>query len=171
MHGYRGRWRQADPELTRRIKQQIAAGTSLFCVESNPSQAPAVQLAPRLGVSSRTRGRDETDAEDAVTGLYHAHALGLTRLAHVMLGARPVAQDVFQDAFYGLYRHWDRLADKQKALQYLRSSVLNGCRSELRRGRRPVTGTRSACCAESTRRCSPSPPRLSSPPPGSTAAW
>jgi hypothetical protein len=46
------------------------------------------------------------------------------------------AEDVVHDAFYGLYRRWDKLADKQKAQQYLRSSVLNGCRTELRRGHR-----------------------------------
>ena len=37
-----------------------------------------------------------------------------------------------QDAFCGLYRHWDRLADHDRALAYVRSSVLNGCRSTLR---------------------------------------
>jgi RNA polymerase sigma-70 factor (sigma-E family) len=128
-------------------------------VESNPSEAPAVLLAPRLGgprpvpvptqraqsqqeraegdARAEARERAEArDAEAAVTELYHAHSLGLTRLAHVMLGDRPGAEDVVQDAFYGLYRHYPRLTDKRKALPYLRSSVLNGCRTELRRNRR-----------------------------------
>ena len=76
------------------------------------------------------------DAEAAVTALYRQHALGLTRLAHVMLGDRPGAEDVVHEAFYGLYHRWDRLADPAKAPQYLRSSVLNGCRTQLRRSRR-----------------------------------
>ena len=38
-----------------------------------------------------------------------------------------------RDAFCGLYRNWGRLADPSGALPYLRSSVLNGCRSVLRR--------------------------------------
>jgi len=45
----------------------------------------------------------------AVTALYREHALDLTRLAFLMLGDRPAAEDVVQDAFCGLYRAWDRL--------------------------------------------------------------
>src|SRR5947208_13942077 len=75
-------------------------------------------------------------ARQAVTALYQAHALGLIRLAVVMLGDRPAAEDVVQEAFCGLYRRWDHLDDPQNALRYVRSSVLNGCRSVLRnRGR------------------------------------
>jgi DNA-directed RNA polymerase specialized sigma24 family protein len=44
-------------------------------------------------------------AESAVTVLYEAHALGLTRLAHIMLGDKASAEDVVQEAFYGLYRN------------------------------------------------------------------
>jgi len=51
-----------------------------------------------------------------VTALYQAHALGLVRLAYVMLGSRASAEDVVQEAFYGLYRRWDRLSDKGRAL-------------------------------------------------------
>jgi RNA polymerase sigma-70 factor (sigma-E family) len=68
-------------------------------------------------------------ADAAVTALYREHALALTRLAYVMLGDRASAEDVVQDAFCGLYRNWGRLADPAKALPYLRTSVLNGCRS------------------------------------------
>jgi RNA polymerase sigma-70 factor (sigma-E family) len=78
-------------------------------------------------------GQDGATAEAAVTALYEAHALGLVRLAYVMLGDRAGAEDVVQEAFGGLYRRWDQLADKGRALQYVRSSVLNGCRSALRR--------------------------------------
>ena len=69
----------------------------------------------------------------AVSALYTSHALGLIRLAHIMLGNRQAAEDVVQDAFLGLYRRWPHLHEQAKALGYVRSSVLNGCRSELRR--------------------------------------
>src|SRR5215472_19273279 len=72
-------------------------------------------------------------AEAAVTTLYQASALGLIRLAYIMLGDLQSAEDVVQEAFYGLYRRWDRLKDHSGALYYVRASVLNGCRSELRR--------------------------------------
>lgn len=81
------------------------------------------------------------DAAGQVTALYRAHALGLVRLALVMLGDPAAAEDVVQDAFLGLYRRWDRLDDPAAALGYLRASVLNGCRTALRRRARghPVT--------------------------------
>lgn len=75
---------------------------------------------------------DPADAEQAVTALYGAHAGGLVRLAMVILRDRGAAEDVVQEAFCGLYRRWARLANPDKALVYLRSSVLNGCRSALR---------------------------------------
>jgi len=68
-----------------------------------------------------------------VTALYEAHALGLIRPAVVMLGDRPAAEDVVQEAFCGLYRRWHALSDTANALAYVRSSVINGCRSALRR--------------------------------------
>jgi len=74
-------------------------------------------------------------AENRITALYEAHALGLTRLAHVVLGDAGAAEDVVQDAFCGLYRNWARIADPAAALAYLRASVLNGCRSAIRRRR------------------------------------
>src|SRR3984957_19195125 len=82
-----------------------------------------------------------TDAESGATGgvtaLYQAHRVGLIRLAFVMLGDRSAAEDVVQDAFLGLYRHWHRLADPGNALTYVRSAVLNRCRNALRqRGQR-----------------------------------
>jgi RNA polymerase sigma-70 factor (sigma-E family) len=81
-------------------------------------------------------GLRETAAGDpvgaGVSALYQAHAVGLIRLAVIMLGDRAAAEDVVQEAFYGLYRRWDYLSDASKALSYVRSAVLNRCRSELR---------------------------------------
>ena len=77
-------------------------------------------------------------ARQAVTALYQAHALGLIRLAVVMLGDRAAAEDVVQEAFCGLYRRWNQLSDTDKALSYVRSSVINGCRSALRKRRLPL---------------------------------
>ena len=96
----------------------------------------AAPAAPQDASGSRPLGGD---AETAVTALYEAHALGLARLAYVMLGDRAAAEDVVQEAFGGLYRRWNQLADAGRALPYVRSSVLNGCRSALRRRR--VRGT------------------------------
>ena len=82
-------------------------------------------------VADRARP-DPGDGDAAVTALYRAHAVGLIRLAVVILGDRQAAEDVVQDAFCGLYRRWQHLDDPARALGYVRSATLNGCRSALR---------------------------------------
>ena len=72
------------------------------------------------------------DAAQAVTALYETHAVGLIRLAVVMLGDRAAAEDVVQEAFCGLYRRWGQLDEPGKAQSYVRTATLNGCRSQLR---------------------------------------
>ena len=81
-------------------------------------------------------------AGEAAAVLYRAHALRLTRLAYVMLGDRGLAEDIVQEAFAGLHRRWGRLSDPAKAVFYLRSSVLNGCRTVP--GRMPISRAISA---------------------------
>lgn len=99
---------------------------------------------------TRERPLPPPDALDGVTALYREHALGLIRLAVIMLGDRQAAEDVVQDAFTGLYRRWYALSDTGKALGYVRSSVLNGARTALRkRARQPVVpGDPAAASAE-----------------------
>jgi RNA polymerase sigma-70 factor (sigma-E family) len=77
-------------------------------------------------------------AEGQVTELYQAHAVGLVRLAMLMLGDQSSAEDVVQEAFFGLYRRWDKLSAQDRAVAYVRSSVLNGCRDVLRRRSRKI---------------------------------
>lgn len=73
--------------------------------------------------------RTPPEARQRVTALYEAHAPGLVKLAKIMLGDQSQAEDVVQDAFLGLYRMWPKLHDQDRALGYLRTSVLNGCRA------------------------------------------
>ncbi len=88
-------------------------------------------------VDTEDPGTDVWTADRQVTALYQAHALSLARLALVMLGDAAAAEDVVQDAFLGLYRRWDSLADPSAAPSYLRTSVLNGCRTAIKRRSRP----------------------------------
>jgi RNA polymerase sigma-70 factor (sigma-E family) len=87
-----------------------------------------------------------------VTALYQQHAGTLTRLAIVILRDPAAAEDVVQDAFCGLYRRWPNLSNPASAPFYVRSAVLNGCRTVLRQRARH-TGSRltepSAPSAES----------------------
>jgi RNA polymerase sigma-70 factor (sigma-E family) len=88
-------------------------------------------MEPKLMAAQGPAPSQGADARAAVTALYQAHAVGLIRLAVVMIGDRHAAEDVVQDAFAGLYRRWNHL-DGDRALGYVRASVLNGCRSRLR---------------------------------------
>jgi RNA polymerase sigma-70 factor (sigma-E family) len=72
-------------------------------------------------------------ADDAIGALFAAHYRGLVRLAVLLLHDDLVAEDVVQDAYVALHRRWWRLRDPDKALAYLRTSVVNGARSALRR--------------------------------------
>ncbi|WP_239116291.1 SigE family RNA polymerase sigma factor [Planotetraspora kaengkrachanensis] len=68
-----------------------------------------------------------------VAVLFADHHLGLVRLALLMVGDLPTAEDVVQDAFARTHAGRRRLRDPDRALAYVRSAVLNGCRSVLRR--------------------------------------
>lgn len=65
--------------------------------------------------------------------LFRRHYAALLRLGVVMLGSREAAEDAVQDAFVGLHRHRRSLRDPEAAEAYLRSAVLNRCRSWVRR--------------------------------------
>ena len=120
----------------------------------SPATATAAATLPRPAadrVSRRTAGPDSDDAAAAVTALYNEHALGLIRFARLLLGMQAGAEDVVHDAFCGLYRRWHHLDDPAKALGYVRSSVLNGCRTIQRRSRladRLITYQPAAISAE-----------------------
>ena len=86
----------------------------------------------------------DADATHSVTALYDAHAVPMIRIALLMLGDRAAAEDVVQDAFFGLYRRWGRLSDQANAVTYVRSAVLNGCRDALKRRARRERRDRAA---------------------------
>ena len=98
-------------------------------MEAESPHVPEVRF-PGTGTVTPADAAQERGRE--VTALYEAHALSLTRLAYVMLGDRPAAEDVVQEAFLGLYKRWGQLRDTASAPGYLRTSVLNGCRMALR---------------------------------------
>jgi RNA polymerase sigma-70 factor (sigma-E family) len=94
--------------------------------------------------SRRHREPPEDDAAAAVTALYDAHAVSMIRIAVIMLSDRAAAEDVVQDAFFGLYRRWGRLSNRANAVTYVRSAVLNGCRDALKRQARRDRRDRAA---------------------------
>jgi len=73
------------------------------------------------------------DADSAVTALFRAHYGSLVRLAVLLVDDDGSAEDLVQDAFARLHRRWGRLRDEDAAYGYLRTAVVNGSRSRLRR--------------------------------------
>ena len=67
--------------------------------------------------------------------LYRDHRMRLVRLAILLVDDPATAEDVVQEAFAGLHRHWGGLRDEAAAVGYLRTAVVNGSRSVLRRRR------------------------------------
>jgi RNA polymerase sigma-70 factor (sigma-E family) len=72
------------------------------------------------------------DADRAVTVLYAAHYRSLVRLSALLLRDVATAEEVVQDSFVAMHDGWRRLRDNDKALSYLRQSVVNRSRSVLR---------------------------------------
>jgi len=82
-----------------------------------------------LPVVGLLRRQQRAVPADVVADLYQVHGLALVRTALMLVGDKPTAEDVVQDAFIGLYRAMPRLRSDDKALAYVRASVVNGCRS------------------------------------------
>lgn len=72
------------------------------------------------------------DADTAVEQLYAAHWRSLVRLGVLLLHDQAAAEDVVQDAFVALHGRWRHLRDPERALAYLRQSVVNRARSLIR---------------------------------------
>ncbi len=65
--------------------------------------------------------------------LYRRQRMRMVRLAILLVDDPATAEDVVQEAFTGLYRNWSGLRDERAAVGYLRTAVINGSRSVLRR--------------------------------------
>jgi RNA polymerase sigma-70 factor (sigma-E family) len=71
-------------------------------------------------------------ADDALEILYAAHWRRLVRLAVLLVRDAGAAEEIVQDSFIAVHARWARLHDPDRALAYLRRSVVNRSRSHLR---------------------------------------
>jgi RNA polymerase sigma-70 factor (sigma-E family) len=76
----------------------------------------------------------DLDPNDLVAELFDSEGPSLVRLARIFTDDRNAAEDLVQEAFIRLHRAADRIADPAKAVQYMRSIVLNLARDHNRRG-------------------------------------
>ena len=86
---------------------------------------PAAFRAPAAAGQGRSRDR-------AVTELYALHYRALVRLAVLLVRDSPPRKTSCRTRSWRLHDGWQRLRDSESAPAYLRSAVLNRCRSVLR---------------------------------------
>jgi RNA polymerase sigma-70 factor (sigma-E family) len=72
------------------------------------------------------------DAYGGLAVLFRERHAELVRLATLIVGDRPTAEDVVQDVFARLCLK-EQMRDPHQSVAYVRAAVLNGCRSALRR--------------------------------------
>lgn len=80
----------------------------------------------------RAEHRDADAADLAIEELYAGHYTRLVRLAVLLLRDQGLAEEIVQDAFIAVHARWHALRDQDKALAYLRQTVVNRSRSALR---------------------------------------
>jgi RNA polymerase sigma-70 factor (sigma-E family) len=84
-------------------------------------------FAPRVSATTRA---DTSQPPAGFAELYRDAYQPMVRLAYLMVDSNALAEELVQDAFVRVWHHWDR-AENKKA--YLRTAVVNACRSHLRR--------------------------------------
>jgi RNA polymerase sigma-70 factor (sigma-E family) len=89
-----------------------------------------LSMGERLVLGRRDRTESQSELVDV---MFRRHYAPLLRLAVVMVGDREAAEDAVQEAFVSLHRNWRKLRDPDAAEAYVRSAVLNRCRSWVRR--------------------------------------
>jgi RNA polymerase sigma-70 factor (sigma-E family) len=72
------------------------------------------------------------DADTALEQLYAAHWRRLVRLSVLLVRDVATAEEVVQDSFVAVHGRWSKLRDPDRALAYLRQTVVNRSRSALR---------------------------------------
>jgi RNA polymerase sigma-70 factor (sigma-E family) len=116
----------------------IAGDIILERMAGPPTEGWDVTVSTVASVGAAARRTKDTGAEevaghDAIAALFEAHYGRLVHLARHLLDEPASAEDVVMDAFASLTRRWRDVRDRDAALGYLRSSVVFGSRTKLRR--------------------------------------
>jgi len=94
-----------------------------------------ITLSRLRSIDARPEAVPNSAAPRNLSDLYRDHRMRMVRLAILLVDDPSTAEDVVQEAFTGLHRHWSGLRDEAAAIGYLRTAVVNGSRSVLRRRR------------------------------------
>ena len=77
--------------------------------------------------------RSEAGPGATLAALHREHYRSLVKLASILVDDRDACEEIVQDAFVSVFRSTSRVRDDAKLPAYLRSAVLNGARSHLRK--------------------------------------
>jgi RNA polymerase sigma-70 factor (sigma-E family) len=81
----------------------------------------------------RLAERSDLGRDSEVAALFDRHYAPLCRLAYVILGDGPMAEEIVMEAMLRTFTGWGRIRDLDRADAYLRRTVVNLCRSKIRR--------------------------------------
>ena len=79
----------------------------------------------RAGAALRVLPSLPSDREAAVRALYEERHAEIVRFATFIMGDVHAAEDATQEAFMRVYDAWDRLEDPERAVAYLRATIVN----------------------------------------------
>ena len=79
----------------------------------------------RAGAALRVLPSLPSDREAAVRALYEERHAEIVRFATFIMGDVHAAEDATQEAFMRVYDAWDRLTDPERAVAYLRATIVN----------------------------------------------
>jgi RNA polymerase sigma-70 factor (sigma-E family) len=139
LHRY-GAWLREHADDPAALDADLAA-RPLTLQASQADAGPAAAEAVNASVTMREPAASPIPApggwaglgpDRAVSILYRAHYRSLVRLAAFLVRDTATAEEVVQDAFVALHGAWHRMKDADQAVFYLRRSVVNRSRSELR---------------------------------------
>src|SRR3954447_9909478 len=80
-----------------------------------------------------TAVRSEVGSGTPLAAIHREHYRSLVKLAALLIDDPSTCEEIVQDAFVAVFRSAARLRDDSKLPAYLRSAVLNGARSQLRK--------------------------------------
>jgi RNA polymerase sigma-70 factor (sigma-E family) len=125
----------ADQDSTPAEQSSVPAGVDSAHTEPDRDRTRYTYVAdPPLAetVLGSAQSQAATEADRALTAMYDAEYRSLVRMSAVMLGDVGSAEEVVQESFIAVHKAWLGLRDMDKAVHYLRRSVLNRSRSVLR---------------------------------------
>jgi RNA polymerase sigma-70 factor (ECF subfamily) len=89
----------------------------------------------RIGVARQARGRAVADVDDAYEDFFRAEYRSVVATSFLVVRDRQRAEDVAQDAFVQLYRHWRKVARYERPEAWVRRVAIRLAVRDVKRSR------------------------------------